>query len=75
MKDDALTGTVKFFNATKGYGFITSDAGEEIFFHQSNVKETGFRDMLRQGDIVTFEIKNGQKGKRAVNIFRRVTAE
>jgi len=75
MKDDALTGTVKFFNATKGYGFITSDGGEEIFFHQSNVKETGFRDMLRQGDIVTFEIKNGQKGKRAVNIFRRVTAE
>ncbi len=75
MKDDALTGTVKFFNATKGYGFITADGGEEIFFHQSNVKETGFRDMLRQGDIVSFEIKNGQKGKRAVNIFRRATGE
>ena len=75
MKEDSLTGTVKFFNASKGYGFITADGGEEIFFHQSNVKETGFRDMLRQGDIVTFEIKNGQKGKRAVNIFRRATVE
>ena len=75
MKEDSLTGTVKFFNSSKGYGFITADGGEEIFFHQSNVKETGFRDMLRQGDIVTFEIKNGQKGKRAVNIFRRATAE
>jgi cold shock protein len=75
MNEDSLTGTVKFFNASKGYGFITADGGEEIFFHQSNVKETGFRDMLRQGDLVTFEIKNGQKGKRAVNIFRKATAE
>jgi len=80
MKDDAMTatvisGTVKFFNASKGYGFITMDGGDDIFFHQSNVKETGFRDMLRQGDLVTFEVKNGQKGRRAVNIFRRATTE
>ena len=75
IKEDLLSGTVKFFNASKGYGFITADGGEEIFFHQSNVKETGFRDMLRQGDIVKFEIKNGQKGKRAVNIFRKAAME
>lgn len=70
-----MNGIVKFFNASKGYGFITMDGGSDIFFHQSNVKETGFRDMLRQGDFVEFEVKNGQQGKRAVNIFRKATAE
>ncbi len=70
-----MNGMVKFFNASKGYGFITMDGGEDIFFHKSNVKETGFRDSLRQGDIVEFEVKNGQQGKRAVNIFRKATAE
>lgn len=66
-----MNGKVKFFNEAKGYGFITSDGGEDIFFHRSNVKETGFRDVLKQGDIVAFEIQNGQKGKRAVNIARQ----
>ena len=65
-----MNGTVKFFNDSKGYGFITEDGGEDIFFHQSNVKETGFRDKLKQGDLVTFEVQNGQKGKRAINIAR-----
>jgi CspA family cold shock protein len=65
-----VNGTVKFFNSAKGYGFITMEGGEDIFFHQSNVKETGFRDTLKQGDLVTFEVQNGQKGKRAVNIAR-----
>ncbi len=65
-----MTGTVKFFNDLKGYGFITAEDGEDIFFHQSNVKDTGFRNSLRQGDIVTFEVKSEQKGKRAINIFR-----
>ena len=66
-----MTGTVKFFNATKGFGFITVEGGEDIFFHQSNVKETGFRGSLMQGDVVTFEVKNEQKGKRAINIARK----
>ena len=63
-------GTVKFFNATKGFGFITTDTSEEIFFHESNVKNTGFRATLVQGDLVEFEIKIEQKGKRAYNISR-----
>lgn len=63
-------GTIKFFNMTKGFGFITAENGEDIFFHKSNVKNTGFRDMLVQGDIVTFEERNEQKGKRAYNISR-----
>jgi CspA family cold shock protein len=66
-----MEGTVKFFNATKGFGFITVNGGEDIFFHQSNVKETGFRDQLKQGDLVSFEVKTEQKGKRAINISRK----
>ena len=65
-----MEGTVKFFNATKGFGFITVNGGEDIFFHQSNVKETGFRDQLKQGDLVSFDVKTEQKGKRAINISR-----
>lgn len=63
-------GTVKFFNSTKGFGFITVENGEDIFFHKSNVKDTGFRDVLVQGDNVQFEVKQEQKGKRAYNIVR-----
>jgi len=63
-------GTVKFFNPTKGFGFITTEQGEDIFFHKSNVKNTGFRDVLVQGDKVQFEEKAEQKGKRAYNICR-----
>lgn len=63
-------GTVKFFNSTKGFGFITTEASEEVFFHESNVKNTGFRSTLNQGDRVEFEVKVEQKGKRAYNISR-----
>lgn len=63
-------GTVKFFNPTKGFGFITTEKGEDIFFHKSNVKHTGLRDVLLQGDSVQFEEKQEQKGKRAYNIVR-----
>ncbi len=63
-------GVVKFYNSMKGFGFITTHEGEEIFFHKSNVKNTGFRDVLVQGDNVQFELKQEQKGKRAYNIVR-----
>ena len=66
-----MTGTVKFFNGSKGYGFITAEGGEDIFFHQSNVKGTGFRETLKQGDIVSFEVKTELKGKRAINVVRQ----
>ena len=65
-----LQGKVKFFNASKGFGFISGDNGEEVFFHKSNVKDTGFRDVLFQGDMVQYELKEEQKGKRAYNIVR-----
>jgi CspA family cold shock protein len=63
-------GTVKFFNIQKGFGFITMPNGEDIFFHKSSVKDTGFRDQLVQGDQVQFEIKEELKGKRAFNVKR-----
>ncbi|MGB2867905.1 MAG: cold shock domain-containing protein [Bacteroidota bacterium] len=63
-------GIVKFFNIAKGFGFVTTSTGEDIFFHKSNVKDTGFRETLNQGDRVQFEVKEEMKGKRAYNICR-----
>jgi cold shock protein len=69
-KECMTQGTVKFYNAVKGFGFITTAEGEDVFFHKSNVKNTGFRDVLVQGDNVQFELKQEMKGKRAYNIVR-----
>lgn len=63
-------GVVKFYNRTKGFGFITAETGEEVFFHKSNVKNTGFRETLLEGDQVQFELKDEQKGKRAHSVIR-----
>lgn len=63
-------GVVKFYNRTKGFGFITAETGEEVFFHKSNVKNTGFRETLLEGDQVQFELKEDQKGKRAYSVIR-----
>lgn len=57
------TGIIKFFKSDKGYGFITSDDNEEVFFHMS-----GLIDNVNKGDRVSFDIKPGQKGMNAVNI-------
>jgi cold shock protein len=57
-------GTVKFFNETKGFGFISpSNGGQDIFVHVS-----GLNDEIRQDDKVTFEVQNGKKGLNAVNV-------
>lgn len=62
------TGTVKWFNDAKGYGFITpDDGGEDLFAHFSAIKMDGFK-MLKQGQRVTFDLKEGEKGKQADNI-------
>ncbi len=63
-------GVVKFYNRAKGFGFITAETGEEVFFHKSNVKNTGFRETLLEGDQVQFELKEDQKGKRAYSVIR-----
>ena len=62
------TGTVKWFNDAKGYGFITpDDGGEELFAHFTAIKMDGFKT-LKQGQRVTFDLKEGEKGKQADNI-------
>ncbi len=57
------TGVVKFFNETKGFGFIKEDGGQEIFVHASGLKED-----IRENDNVVFEIQEGKKGLNAVNV-------
>ncbi|HEY1010311.1 MULTISPECIES: cold-shock protein [Daejeonella] len=57
------TGTVKFFNESKGFGFITQEDGKEIFVHVSGLKQD-----IRQNDKVEFEVEEGKKGLSAVNV-------
>ncbi len=62
------TGSVKWFNDTKGYGFIKQDdGGEDLFAHFSEIKQDGFRS-LTEGQKVSFDVTMGQKGKQAANI-------
>ena len=57
------TGTVKFFNETKGFGFIREDNGQEVFVHVS-----GLRDEIRENDKVQFETEQGRRGINAINV-------
>jgi CspA family cold shock protein len=61
-------GTVKWFNAAKGYGFIQRDTGEDVFVHHSSIQMNGYRT-LNNGAIVEFEVKEGPKGLHAENVF------
>ena len=62
------TGTVKWFNDSKGYGFITPDeGGEDLFAHFSAIEMEGYKS-LKEGQRVTFEVTDGQKGKQASRI-------
>jgi len=59
------TGTVKFFNNAKGFGFIKADSGEEVFVHANDLAEE-----IAEGDKVQFEVKDGKKGPNAVNVSK-----
>lgn len=61
------TGKVKWFNETKGFGFITADDGTDAFVHYQEIQGDGFRT-LAEGDAVEFEIQKGPKGPKAVNV-------
>ena len=60
-------GTVKWFDERKGYGFITSESGSDVFVHHSGIQGSGFRT-LRDGQAVDFEIEEGPKGPNAKNV-------
>jgi cold shock protein len=62
-------GTVKWFNETKGYGFITSEDGGDIFVHYSEIQANGFKT-LSEGQAVSFKLADGPKGPKAVNVTR-----
>ena len=60
-------GTVKFFNAQKGYGFISREGGADVFVHFSNIDGSGYRQ-LEEGQTVEFEIGQGRKGDEALKV-------
>ncbi|MFA5362879.1 MAG: cold shock domain-containing protein [Candidatus Omnitrophota bacterium] len=60
-------GKVKWFNNQKGYGFITTDAGTDVFVHFSAIQGDGYKS-LQEGDAVEFEIENGAKGEQATKV-------
>jgi CspA family cold shock protein len=62
-----MNGTVKWFNAEKGFGFISRDDGEDVFAHYSQINTDGYKT-LEEGQRVTFDVVKGQKGYQAENI-------
>ncbi len=64
---DRITGTVKWFNATKGFGFIERDGGKDVFVHFSAIDGSGYRS-LEEGQTVEFTVAQGDKGPQAQNV-------
>lgn len=62
-----MTGTVKWFNSEKGFGFITGEDGKDVFAHFSQIKSEGYKS-LEEGQKVSFDVAQGQKGPQAENI-------
>ncbi|MEF9475415.1 MAG: cold-shock protein [Candidatus Mariimomonas ferrooxydans] len=60
-------GTVKWFNESKGFGFISAEDGGDVFVHHSSIQGNGYKSLV-EGDSVSFEIENGPKGPKAINV-------
>ena len=60
-------GTVKWFNESKGYGFISTEDGSDVFVHYSSIQGGGYKS-LAEGDSVSFDIEEGLKGRKAANV-------
>ncbi len=64
-----MKGTVKWFNDSKGFGFITAEDGSDVFVHHSSIQAQGFKS-LAEGDRVSFDVEKGDKGLKAVNVVK-----
>ena len=64
-----VTGKVKWFNAEKGYGFVTTDEGKDVFVHYSAIQTDGFKT-LDDGEAVSFEVVQSDRGEQAANVCK-----
>jgi len=64
-----VNGTVKWFNDSKGFGFITGEDGQDVFVHHSSIQGAGFKS-LAEGDRVSFDTEKGPKGPKAINVAK-----
>ena len=62
-------GTVKWFNDSKGFGFIASEEGSDVFVHHTSIQGNGFKS-LAEGDTVSFDTESGPKGPKAINVVK-----
>jgi CspA family cold shock protein len=62
-------GTVKWFNESKGFGFITGEDGTDVFVHHTSIQGSGFKT-LAEGEKVSFDIEKGEKGPKAINVIK-----
>jgi CspA family cold shock protein len=62
-------GTVKWFNESKGFGFISTEDGGDVFVHYSSIQGNGFKT-LAEGDAVSFDVVKGPKGPKAINVIK-----
>jgi CspA family cold shock protein len=69
MSQERTQGTVKWFNAQKGYGFIQRDNGPDVFVHHSEIQTNGYRELV-EGERVEFTVTQGQKGPQASQVVR-----
>ena len=67
--DEMSKGTVKWFNESKGFGFITREDGTDVFVHYASIQGNGFKS-LAEGDTVSFDTENGPKGLKAINVVK-----
>ncbi len=64
-----MQGKVKWFNSQKGFGFITTEEGKDVFVHYTGISGDGFKS-LEEGDAVAFDLTTGQKGEQAINVSK-----
>ena len=69
MSEQKVTGTVKWFNDQKGFGFIAREGGTDVFVHHSAIQANGYRSLM-EGDRVEFTIEDGPKGPSAANVVK-----